>query len=75
MFLTLDTKNKGYLTISQKDHRVFDQKYQYGLVRLIVCEVDREEERLTRFVTDYLDSTQNLTIPLTLDPGTYYLVV
>lgn len=40
VFMTVDTKNKGYLTLTQKDHRAFDKNYKYGLVRLIVCEIN-----------------------------------
>ena len=75
MFLTVDIKNKGYLTVSQKDHRFFDAKYKYGLLRLIVCEISKEDRFLVRYVTDYLDCTQNMSVELNLDPGVYYLAV
>lgn len=66
MFLTSDTNNKGYLTVSQKDHRGYEKDYKYGLVRLIVCEISREEGNLIRYISDYLDSAQHATIKLDL---------
>lgn len=44
-------------------------------MRLVVCEINREEGYLTRYITDYLDSTQNFTVELDLDIGNYYIAI
>ena len=75
MFLTVDTKNKGHLTITQKDHRLFDKNYKYALVRLIVCEISKESGILTKYVTDYLDATRDLSVELELEMGSYYVAI
>ena len=54
---------------------MFDKNYKYGLVRLIVCEINREDGVLTKYVTDYLDAAQHLTIELDLELGNYYIAI